>query len=70
MSDDLKPDQIRLVGRESNLIFDVHEHTGQSKLEYLTNFPHASIFAFETNANKCHHRLRDSIIANDLAFTR
>jgi FkbM family methyltransferase len=50
MSDDLLQDQIRLIGREAILIFDVGAHAGQSTLEYLTNFPHARIFAFAPDA--------------------
>jgi FkbM family methyltransferase len=69
MSNDLLQDQIRLIGREANLIFDVGAHTGQSTLEYLTNFPHARIFSFEPDATNAaaalaaaaHYRQRCSL---------
>jgi hypothetical protein len=70
MSSDLLQDQIRLIGREANLIFDVGAHTGQSTLEYLTNFPHARIFSFEPDATNAAAALAAAaIIANGVAFT-
>jgi hypothetical protein len=69
MSNDLLQDQIRLIGREANLIFDVGAHTGQSTLEYLINFPNARVFAFEPDATNVAALAATAIIANGVAFT-
>lgn len=43
----LLQDQLDIVGRDANVIFDVGAHTAQTTLEYLENFPQARVFAFE-----------------------
>jgi hypothetical protein len=50
ISSSLIRDQVELIGSNATVIIDIGAHTGESSLEYLTNFPHARVFAFEPDA--------------------